>query len=152
METIKSFQIDHNKLQRGVYTSRTDGDVITYDLRMKLPNREPVMRTGSLHAIEHIGATYLRNSPHKDKIIYFGPMGCRTGFYLIVRSMSLFDVSNLVRDLFRQVAEFKGDIPGASPVECGNYSDMDLDQANADARQYLLTLESLQIDNVFYPS
>lgn len=143
MERIKSFTVDHMKLMPGVYVSRTDaaGDspVTTYDIRITRPNFEPVMGTGEIHTIEHIGATYLRNRADiKDRVIYWGPMGCRTGFYLILAGdPELEDVKVLMRDLFRFTADFEGDIPGATPVECGNYSDMDLPAAKKRAAGYL---------------
>ena len=100
MDRIASFEVDHNKLQRGIYTSRVDGDIVTYDIRMKLPNSGNYLNNPAMHTIEHIVATFVRNSEFRDRIIYFGPMGCRTGFYLLVRDIKPFDVINLVHDAF----------------------------------------------------
>ena len=142
MEKIKSFTVDHTKLLPGVYVSREDAangqPVTTYDIRLTRPNFEPVMGTGEIHTIEHIGATYLRNRADvKDRVIYWGPMGCRTGFYLIMAGApALPEVERLMCDLFAFTAAFEGDIPGATPVECGNYSDMDLPAAKARAEKY----------------
>ncbi len=143
MEKIASFQIDHLRLLTGLYVSRVDGApgarVTTFDLRMTAPNREAVMSTGAVHAIEHLGATYLRNDPAwKDSVLYFGPMGCRTGFYLVVfGELTSEKVLPLVRELFEFVAGFEGDVPGAAPEECGNYLDQNLPMANWLARRYL---------------
>ena len=134
MEKIASFTIDHIKLQPGVYVSRKDhigAEVITtFDLRMTSPNEEPVMNTAEVHTIEHLGATFLRNHPeYKDKTVYFGPMGCRTGFYFLQRGMSHSDAIALVRRALDFVIGFSGEIPGCSAVECGNYQEHDLDAA-----------------------
>ena len=148
MEKIKSFTIDHTKLLPGVYLSREDAaggqPVTTYDIRLTRPNFEPVMGTGEIHTIEHIGATYLRNRADvKDRVIYWGPMGCRTGFYLIMAGAPALDeVEALMKDLFAFTAAFEGAIPGATPVECGNYSDMDLPAAKARAATYGAILEA----------
>ena len=142
MEKIASFQIDHLRLLTGLYVSRVDGApgarVTTFDLRMTAPNREEVMRTGAVHAIEHLGATYLRNEPKwKDSVLYFGPMGCRTGFYLLMAGeFSPRDVCALVRGMLDFIIAFEGDIPGASARDCGNYQDMDLAEAKRFARKY----------------
>ena len=142
MEKIASFQIDHLRLLTGLYVSRVDGApgarVTTFDLRMTAPNREEVMSTGAVHAIEHLGATYLRNEPAwKDSVLYFGPMGCRTGFYLLMAGeFSPRDVFALVRGMLDFIIAFEGDIPGASARDCGNYQDMDLAEAKRFARKY----------------
>ena len=146
MKTITSFSIDHERLFPGLYISRQDGDVITYDLRITRPNLEPVLTTSAIHAIEHIGATYLRNSTYAGEIVYFGPMGCRTGFYLLTRDkLSLNELQSLLINTFSFIVQFEGDIPGASPKECGNYSDMDLDAAKNAAKKYLEVLKTPQI-------
>lgn len=147
MERIKSFTVDHMTLLPGIYVSREDCftekgatlAVTTYDIRITRPNFEPVMGTGEIHTIEHLGATYLRNRENiKEKVVYWGPMGCRTGFYLILSGKSdLSTVTSLMKELFTFTAEFEGDIPGASPVECGNYSDMDLSAAKCRAKGFL---------------
>ena len=136
MEKIASFTINHIKLQPGVYVSRKDkvgeGVVTTFDLRMTSPNEEPVMNTAEVHAIEHLGATFLRNHPeYKDKIVYFGPMGCRTGFYLLLAGdYESRQMLPLVTEMYEFIAAYEGEIPGASPMDCGNYLDMNLPMAN----------------------
>lgn len=150
MEKIASFTVDHEKLERGIYTSRIDGDCYTFDLRMKKPNTGDVLATDALHAIEHIGATYLRNSAYKDQIIYFGPMGCRTGFYLITRDLTGQPLVDLVIDTYRYIAAFEGPIPGASAKECGNYQDLSLEGAKEQAAQYLQAIEGYQASGLDY--
>ena len=136
MEKIASFTINHMKLQPGVYVSRKDkvgeGVVTTFDLRMTSPNEEPVMNTAEVHAIEHLGATFLRNHPeYKDKTVYFGPMGCRTGFYLLLAGdYESRQILPLVTEMYECIAAYEGEIPGASPMDCGNYLDMNLPMAN----------------------
>lgn len=141
MEKIASFTVDHNKLDRGIYTSRVDGDCYTFDLRMKKPNTGDVLATDAMHAIEHIGATWLRSSRFKDQIIYFGPMGCRTGFYLITRDLTGQPLVDLVIDAFWFIAAYEGEIPGASAKECGNYRDLSLEGAKQQAAEYLTAIE-----------
>ena len=137
MERITSFSVDHTKLTKGVYVSRIDGDLITYDLRMTQPNVEKALKPQAAHTIEHIGATLLRNGPYKDRIIYFGPMGCMTGFYLIVRDLPLETIIELVKDIFEKIASWDKEIPGAKKEECGNYTYMDLEKAKEAALHYL---------------
>jgi len=143
MERIASFQVDHIRLNRGIYVSRIDeinGNYLTsFDIRMKLPNREPVINIAELHTMEHLGATFLRNhTVWKEKIVYFGPMGCRTGFYLILKGkLESKDIVDLIKELYKFMAEFKGDIPGATAIECGNYLDQNLPMANYEAKKYL---------------
>ena len=135
MERIASFCVDHTKLDRGMYLSRQDGDVLTWDIRMKRPNHGDYLSTGAAHTLEHLFATYARNSAFKDSVIYVGPMGCRTGFYLLTRGLTPAQALELTVDSFRFMAAFEGDIPGASEVECGNYRDMDLPAAKAEAER-----------------
>ena len=148
MEKIASFTIDHLKLVPGVYVSRKDTigrEVITtFDLRMTSPNDEPVMNTAEVHTIEHLAATFLRNHPvYGDKTIYFGPMGCRTGFYLLLaRDLTSKEIVPLMIERFEFIRDFNGEVPGASPKDCGNYLDMNLPMANYLAKRYL--------DNVLY--
>lgn len=148
MEKIASFTIDHIKLQPGIYVSRKDTvgteTVTTFDLRMTSPNEEPVMNTAEVHTIEHLGATFLRNHGiYKDKTIYFGPMGCRTGFYLLLAGdLSSKDILPLMVEMFEFIRDFKDEVPGASPKDCGNYLDMNLPMANYLAKRFL--------DNVLY--
>ena len=143
MEKIASFTVNHEKLKRGIFVSRKDkvGESVltTFDIRMTEPNREPVVNTGEIHAIEHLGATYLRNRADvKDSIIYFGPMGCRTGFYLIVAGdVSSREIAPLIRDTFEFIADYTGEVPGADPVSCGNYIDINLPMAKFLAKKYL---------------
>ena len=158
MEKITSFTIDHEKLQPGVYVSRKDpvGDTIvtTFDLRFTSPNEEPVMNTAEMHTIEHLAATFLRN--HKDfgpKILYFGPMGCRTGFYLLlIGDYSSADILPLMKELWAFVRDYKDEVPGACARDCGNYLDMNLPMANYLAKRYLEeVLEGITEDRLFYP-
>ena len=158
MERIASFQVDHVRLNRGLYVSRIDeinGNYLTsFDIRMKLPNREPVINIAELHTMEHLGASFLRNHPiWKEQIVYFGPMGCRTGFYLILKEkLESKDIVELMKELYKFMAEFKGDIPGATAIECGNYLDQNLPMANYEAKKYLEeTLENLGEENLNYP-
>ena len=146
MERIASFSVDHNKLLPGLYVSRRDEwqgmTATTFDLRVTAPNREPVMNTGCMHTIEHLAATYLRNSALAGRMIYFGPMGCRTGFYLVVfGDMTPAGILPYVRDAFSFIASYDGEIPGAGPEECGNWSDQDLPAARAYAEKYLRDLD-----------
>ncbi len=140
MERIASFCVDHTTLERGMYTSRIDGDVTTYDIRMKKPNAGDYLAVPALHTIEHLFATYARNSAFKEHVIYVGPMGCRTGFYLLVRDLASADAIRLVQDSFRFMAAYEGDIPGASEKECGNYREQDLAGAKREAAAMLPVL------------
>ncbi len=141
MRKIASFTVNHDTLETGVYVSRTDGDAVTYDLRMKKPNAGSYISPKSLHTIEHLLATYVRNSKYTDDVIYAGPMGCRTGFYLILRdNVSKEELIDLLRETFAYIADFTGDIPGNSRIECGNYLEHDLEAARADAKDYLEVL------------
>ena len=157
MEKIASFTIDHLRLRPGLYVSRKDRigaeTVTTFDLRITAPNIEPVMNTAEVHAIEHLGATYLRNDPTwKDRVVYFGPMGCRTGFYLLLsRDLQSEDVLSLVADTFRFIRDFSGEIPGASAKDCGNYLDMNLPMAQFYARRYVSVLETAAPETLRYP-
>ena len=158
MEKITSFTIDHNKLQPGVYVSRKDpvGDSIitTFDLRMTSPNEEPVMNTAEVHTIEHLGATFLRNhKEYADKTVYFGPMGCRTGFYLILAGdYESKDIVDLIKELFVFMKDFRDEVPGAAPRDCGNYLDMNLSMANYLAKKfYEEVLCSLTDERLNYP-
>ena len=152
MEKITSFTIDHIRLQPGLYVSRKDAvgseAVTTFDLRLTSPNEEPVMNTAEVHTIEHLAATFLRNDPAwKDRVLYFGPMGCRTGFYLLLSGdLSSQDVLPLVTDCFRFIRDYRGEVPGASPRDCGNYLDMNLSMANYWGRRYTALLENITPD------
>ncbi len=147
MDKIASFTVNHLDLLPGLYVSRRDERdhvaVTTFDLRLTAPNLEPVMDTPAIHTIEHLGATYLRNSAQKDDIVYFGPMGCRTGFYLLMFGvLESADVLPLVRDMCQFILDFEGEIPGARPEECGNYSEQNLNMAKYYVRRYLSELTS----------
>ena len=159
MERIASFSVDHTKLEPGVYVSRSDADektgcvTTTFDLRMTAPNREPVMDTAAVHAIEHLGATFLRNDAEwKDRVIYFGPMGCRTGFYFLTRSLSDSYCIQLIKDAFAFIADFWGSIPGARMSECGNWRAHNLLQAKEDAKQFLEIIQDWTKDDLKYPT
>ena len=158
MEKITSFTIDHIRLIPGVYVSRKDpvGDsvITTFDLRMTNPNEEPVMNTADMHAMEHLGATFLRNHPvFCSRIIYFGPMGCRTGFYLLLAGdYESTDIVNLMIEMYEFIRDFEGEIPGASAKDCGNYLDMNLPMAKWLARKYLdEVLYDITPDRLRYP-
>ena len=150
MERIASFCVDHTTLDRGMYLSRQDGDVKTWDIRMKRPNYGDYLSTGAAHTLEHLFATYARNSAYSSGVVYVGPMGCRTGFYLLTRGLTDAQVLELTVDSFRFMAGFEGEIPGASEVECGNYLDMDLSSARAEAAAMLPVLEALHPDQLHY--
>ena len=157
MEKITSFTIDHIKLQPGLYVSRVDKvgseAVTTFDLRLTKPNDEPVLNTAEVHTIEHLAATYLRNEPAwKDKVLYFGPMGCRTGFYLLLAGQySSADVVELVKNCFVFIRDYRGEVPGASARDCGNYLDMNLPMANYWGGKYAALLENITPDRLIYP-
>ncbi len=150
MERIASFSIDHTKLQRGMYLSRQDGDVMTWDIRMKRPNRGDYLTTAVAHTLEHLFATYARNSAYKDGIIYIGPMGCRTGFYLLTRGLTPDEALAVTLESFRFMSTYEGAIPGASELECGNYRDMDLPAARVEAAAMVPVLEALTGDRLHY--
>ena len=158
MERIASFTVDHVRLNRGIYVSRLDevnGNYLTsFDIRMKLPNREPVMNIAEIHTMEHLGATFLRNHPvWKNEIVYFGPMGCRTGFYVILKGkLESKDIIELMKETFKFMADFEGEIPGATEIECGNYLDQNLPMAKYEAKKYYEeTLLNLGEENLNYP-
>lgn len=158
MEKIASFTIDHLRLYPGVYVSRKDNVgqsvVTTFDIRMTRPNFEPVMNTAEMHAIEHLGATFLRNnSTYGSKVVYFGPMGCRTGFYLLLSGdYESKDIVGLLLDMFNFISNFEGEIPGASAKDCGNYIDMNLPMAKYLANKYVKeVLSNITDKNLYYP-
>ncbi len=161
MDLIASFTVNHLTLEPGVYVSRVDKDpntgavITTFDLRLTAPNREPVMDTAAVHALEHLGATFLRSvSDWSNRVVYFGPMGCRTGFYLVLfGEYESKDVVDLVRRLFEFARDFQGEIPGAKPAECGNWHDADLNQAHWWASRYLKnTLDNIDAAHMSYPA
>ena len=159
MEKIASFTVDHLRLVPGVYVSRVDqvagNPITTFDLRMTRPNKEPVMNTAEVHTIEHLASTFLRNhAEYADKTIYFGPMGCRTGFYLILAgSYKSKDIVPLLKEMYTFMAEFEGEVPGAAAKDCGNYLDMNLPMAKCLSKKYLTeVLENITDEQLNYPA
>ena len=153
LRKIASFTINHDTLTPGMYISREDGDCITYDLRCKWPNRGDYLPQAALHTLEHLIATFVRSSAWSDQVVYFGPMGCRTGFYLILRdAVSRQDAVALVKEAFAFAAAFEGEIPGAKQIECGNYLEHDLPGAVKEAQAYLAVLERCSADTLVYPA
>jgi len=150
MRKIASFEVDHNKLLPGLYISRADGDVVTYDLRLKKPNANDYLDPAATHTLEHLIATYVRNSEFANNIIYFGPMGCRTGFYLLVREISNESVIDLVQKSMQFCKDFDGEVPGVSAVECGNYLEHNLSLAKDYARKYFRIVENYSVDCLKY--
>lgn len=151
MKRIASFAVDHDKLKKGMYVSRIDGDVVTYDIRMKKPNGGDYLPNGAMHTIEHLFATFARNSGWGDKVIYVGPMGCRTGFYLLLRdSVSREEALELVRSSMEFIADFEGKIPGTNRIECGNYLEHDLAGAKAAARDMCEVLKNYTPEKMDY--
>lgn len=150
MKRIASFEIDHTRLLPGMYTSRVDGDVVTYDLRFVRPNTPPYLEPPTMHTIEHLFATYVRNSRWADGIIYFGPMGCRTGFYFLTREIPEEEVIRLVQETLSFISGFEGDIPGTRPEECGNYREHDLAGAREYAGRMAEVLENWTVDQLSY--
>lgn len=151
MEKILSFQIDHTKLPCGMYLSRVDGDIDTYDLRTRRPNREPVMANDAMHTVEHLFATFVRNSADADQVVYFGPMGCRTGFYFLTRGMDRQRAIELTKSAFAFIAAYEGEIPGATERECGNWRDHNLEAAKKEAQKMIKILASWTVAQLKYP-
>lgn len=153
MKKIASFTIDHTILQKGMYISRIDGDCVTYDIRTKRPNKEPVMTNGAIHTVEHLFATFVRNSDIADSVIYFGPMGCRTGFYFITRdSVPTEKAVEITKQAFSFCLSFEGEIPGASEKECGNWRDHDLEGAKQIAADMIKVLDGWTNEKLVYPT
>lgn len=151
MKTIASFNVDHDVLKKGMYISRVDGDAVTYDIRMKIPNGGDYLEDNELHTMEHIFATYARNTEYSDSIIYVGPMGCRTGFYFIVRDrISNETAIKIVKDSMRFIADFEGDIPGAERKRCGNYLAQDLQGAKKVAADMCEVLKDWTVEKLEY--
>ncbi len=150
MEKIASFTVDHTKLLRGMYISRIDGDVVTYDIRTRRPNVEDVMENGAIHTLEHLFATFVRNSEFKDNIIYFGPMGCRTGFYFLTTGMTHGEALKLTQDALAFIEVFDGEVPGVSAIECGNYRDHDLEGAKKEAADQKEVLKNWTTADMIY--
>ena len=151
MDRIASFSVDHDRLEKGMYISRVDGDVITYDIRMKKPNGGDYLGYAELHTFEHLFATYARNSIYRDSVVYVGPMGCRTGFYLLLRdTVSGREAIDLVRQSFSFISAFEGEIPGAKRRECGNWLEHDLAGARRTAADMLAVLENWNTEKLAY--
>ena len=150
IQRITSFTVDHDKITGGIYVSRIDGDVVTYDLRTRIPNAGDYMDNLTMHSLEHMFATYVRNSEIGDRVIYFGPMGCRTGFYLLVRELPNERVLEIVKDVLAKIVAHDGEMFGASQKECGNYRELSLDAAKIEAARYLEKLEA-RPQNFSYP-
>ena len=153
MEKIESFKVNHNILQKGMYISRIDGDIITYDIRMKRPNNEEndYLENAAMHSFEHLFATYARNSKFSENIIYIGPMGCRTGFYFLVREkITNKDALDLLRESFEYIEKFEGKIPGTNKIECGNYLEHNLEGAKLIATDMLEVLKDWTVEKMSY--
>lgn len=150
MQRIKSFEIDHTKLEKGLYISRVDGDIITYDLRMIKPNTPTFLENSGIHTFEHLMATYLRNSENRENVIYVGPMGCRTGFYLLFKDLAPKIVISLIQNALEFIARYHGEIPGSTKVECGNYLDHDLAKAKNYAKDMLDVLKDWKCEDLQY--
>ena len=151
MEKIESFKINHDTLQKGMYISRIDGDIVTYDIRMKRPNMNDFLPNGAMHTFEHLFATYARNTEFQDKIVYIGPMGCRTGFYFLVRdSITHTQALNILKESLAFIKDFKGKIPGTNKEECGNYLEHDLEGAKDIAVEMLEVLKDWNEDKMYY--
>ena len=151
MERIKSFQINHNILEPGFYISREDDNVITYDLRTRKPNSGDYMSNAAMHSLEHMFATYARNSAVTDKVIYFGPMGCQTGFYFLVKDLAPVEVFELTIEILEDIIAYEGPVFGASAIECGNYANLDLELAKEEAKRYLEVLNNWENMEFSYP-
>ena len=150
MERIASFSVNHDTLERGIYLSRTDFPVDTYDIRLKKPNGGDYLENAAIHTTEHLFATFVRNSKFADKIVYFGPMGCRTGYYFLVKELSGENVIMLTKSAFQFISGFEGEIPGNTSVECGNYLDHDLLGAKRDAEIFLPVIENYKKEQLSY--
>lgn len=151
MKRIASFSVNHDKLEKGMYISRIDGDVVTYDIRMKKPNNNDFLTTGAMHTFEHLFATYARNTEFQDSVVYVGPMGCRTGFYFLVRDkISHEQALTIVKESLEFVKKFKGIIPGSTRIECGNYLDHDLEGAKKIAVDMIYVLKDWNKEKMDY--
>ncbi len=149
LRRIASFSVDHDYIKEGIYVSRIDGDITTYDLRTRLPNCDSYMDHGTMHTLEHLFATYIRNSKIGERVIYFGPMGCQTGFYLLVRDADNTEVLSLVKETLALIIKHEGEVPGASRKECGNYRTLSLDKAKEECKRYLEKLNEREQDFLY---
>ncbi len=152
MERIASFQVDHTRLLPGLYLSRRDGSVVTFDLRFKKPNTGDLLSNSEMHSVEHLIATFLRNSAHKEAVVYFGPMGCQTGFYFLFDSalLSLDGAISLLQEVFSQAADYEGGMPGKSAAECGNYRNLDVETGKAVCRFYRDLIRDWTVEKLSY--
>ena len=150
MKKIASFTVDHDKLTQGVYISRIDGDITTFDLRFIKPNTPPFLKPYAMHTIEHLFATYARNSEYSDNVIYFGPMGCMTGFYFLTRDLELETALNLIKDIVKKCRDHEGEIPGNSKIECGNYLAHDTESAKEELTKYFDTIKDWTVEKMSY--
>ncbi len=150
MKRITSFTVDHRKIHEGIYISRIDGDVITYDLRMRKPNTGDVLDNGTMHSLEHLFATMVRNSSLAEKVIYFGPMGCQTGFYLLMRSENHQENLDLIKETLKKITVYEGEMPGNSEIECGNYRNLDVTLAKTEAKGYYDKIKGWTVENMRY--
>ena len=151
MQRITSFTVDHDLLEPGIYISRVDGDVTTYDLRTRKPNSGCYMDDLTMHSVEHMFATFVRNSPLTEDVLYFGPMGCQTGFYLLVRNADHSEVLDVLRESLQRVIDHTGPVFGASRKECGNYASLDLKKAQDECARYLEVIRNWTADDLGYP-
>ena len=151
MERIKSFTINHNVLMPGFYVSREDGDIITYDLRTRRPNMGDYMSNSTMHSVEHMFATIVRNSDIADDVVYFGPMGCQTGFYLVVKNQEPKKVFDVTKNVLEQIIAYDGPVFGASAIECGHYENLDLEEAHVECKKYLEVLNAQTNMEFTYP-
>ena len=148
---ITSFTINHNVLEPGFYISRVDGDIYTYDLRTRKPNAGDYMSNANMHSVEHMFATYVRNSEYTDNVVYFGPMGCQTGFYLLVREVEPKKVFELTKKILKQIIDHEGDVFGKSAIECGHYENLDINLAKEECKYYLEVLDKQTNMEFTYP-
>ena len=151
MDRIASFSVDHDFIVPGIYISRIDGDITTYDLRTRTPNTGDLMDNATMHSVEHMFATFIRNSALGGQVVYFGPMGCQTGFYLLIRNADDALVINAVRETLSQIISYRGEVFGASRKECGNYINLSLEKAQTEAQRYLKALNGWTIEKLAYP-
>ena len=150
MNKIQSFTVNHLTLTPGLYISRTDGDITTYDLRTKTPNTDDLMDNSTMHSCEHMLATFLRNSKIKDDIIYFGPMGCQTGFYLLVKNAKHTEVIEVLKDCLEKICKYSGEVFGKSAIECGNYKNLDIQKAKKQCAEYLEIIKNADENSLYY--
>jgi len=150
MEKIASFLVDHRKIREGVYISRIDGDITTYDLRTRKPNTPDLMDNATMHSVEHMFATLIRNSRIKEKVIYFGPMGCQTGFYLLIRNADNQEVLDVIKEVLQNIIDYDGQMPGKSEIECGNYMNLSVELAKIEAKRFLEKIKDNTVENLKY--